>query len=189
MSNNSTYDRNKIIRKKCRAFDASEVKGLSFDMEDFNNKYPEGEFIIGDMILKFTMMGPEDTVWEGRNYNGKFIFNQNFPISPPEVKFIEKIHHPNIYSSGSVCISILHAGNDPMGEESNSERWTPVHTLASIIMSIVCIFHEPNLGSAANLDAAVAYQYNREELRKVINGELELHDVADKARNIRDNRS
>ena len=186
MSNNSTYDRNKVIRKKYKVFDANEVKGLSFDMDDFNEKYPEGQFITGIMELKFSMIGPDDTVWAGKNYTGVFKFNENFPMSPPEVKFIEKMYHPNIYSSGNVCISILHAGNDPMGEELNAERWTPVHTLASIIMSIICIFHDPNLYSPANIDASVTYQHSREGLRKVINGEMTMRDAYNEAVSIRD---
>ncbi|CAM8967080.1 unnamed protein product [Rhodiola kirilowii] len=56
-------------------------------------------------------------------------FPQNYPNSPPTVRFISEMWHPNVYPDGKVCISILHPpGDDPNGYELASERWTPVHT-------------------------------------------------------------
>lgn len=43
-----------------------------------------------------------------------------------------------VYSDGSVCISILHApGDDPMGYESSSERWSPVQSVEKILLSVI----------------------------------------------------
>jgi ubiquitin-protein ligase len=40
-----------------------------------------------------------------------------------------------VYESGEVCISILHPpGEDKWGYEKASERWTPVHTVESILL-------------------------------------------------------
>lgn len=85
-------------------------------------------------------------------------FPANYPNSPPSVKFISEMWHPNgkhriilyansyllivdlfitkthtsVYPDGRVCISILHApGDDPNGYELASEQWTPVHTVFS----------------------------------------------------------
>ena len=39
---------------------------------------------------------------------------------------------------GFVCISILHeAGDDKYGYESASERWLPVHTVETIMLSVI----------------------------------------------------
>ena len=47
-----------------------------------------------------------------------------------DLKFKSEIWHPNVYPDGRVCISILHdAGDDPMGYECASERWSPVQTV------------------------------------------------------------
>ena len=43
-------------------------------------------------------------------------FPQDFPINPPEMKFVTPMWHPNIYDDGRVCISILHKADDPMYE-------------------------------------------------------------------------
>lgn len=43
-----------------------------------------------------------------------------------------------VYTDGRVCISILHApGDDPMGYESSSERWSPVQSVEKILLSVV----------------------------------------------------
>jgi ubiquitin-conjugating enzyme E2 G1 len=62
--------------------------------------------------------------------------------------------HPNIHTDGKVCISILHAGDDPTGYESAAERWSPVHTVETIMISIISMLSSPNDESPANVDAA-----------------------------------
>lgn len=62
-------------------------------------------------------------------------FPKDYPLNPPELKFISTMWHPNIYPDGRVCISILHPpGDDPMNPyETAAERWSPVHTVESIV--------------------------------------------------------
>ena len=44
---------------------------------------------------------------------------------------------------GFVCISILHeAGDDKYGYESASERWLPVHTVETIMLSVISMLCE-----------------------------------------------
>jgi ubiquitin-protein ligase len=55
-----------------------------------------------------------------------------------------------------VCISILHEpGDDKYGYESASERWLPVHTVETILLSVISMLADPNYESPANVDAAV----------------------------------
>ncbi|KAL5078785.1 hypothetical protein RYX36_007206, partial [Vicia faba] len=76
-----------------------------------------------------TIIGPPDTLYEGRFFNAIMSFPSNYPNSPPSVKFTSEIWHPNVYPDGRVCISILHPpADDPNGYEFASVRWTPVHT-------------------------------------------------------------
>lgn len=49
---------------------------------------------------------------------------------PPTMKFIGDFWHPNVYTDGTVCISILHPpGEDKYGYEKPEERWLPVREL------------------------------------------------------------
>jgi ubiquitin-conjugating enzyme E2 G1 len=75
---------------------------------------------------------------------------------PPSLTFQNPIpFHPNIYDSGLLCISILHPPEDDMyGYESASERWSPVQTPETILLSVISLLHSPNDESPANVEAA-----------------------------------
>jgi ubiquitin-conjugating enzyme E2 G2 len=71
-------------------------------------------------------------------------------------------------SDGRVCISILHSpGDDPLGYESSSERWSPVQSVEKILLSVVSMLAEPNDESPANVDASKMWRENREEFNKI----------------------
>lgn len=59
-----------------------------------------------------------------------------------------------------MCISILHEpGDDKWGYEKASERWLPVHTVETILISVISMLADPNDESPANVDAAVSVPY------------------------------
>lgn len=80
---------------------------------------------------------------------------------PPTLKFQTKMLHPNVYTDGTVCISILHPpGTDQFNEmESADERWRPILGVESILISVLSMLMDdnPNLSSPANIDAAVSF--------------------------------
>lgn len=58
---------------------------------------------------------------------------------------------------GEVCVSILHApGEDQWGYEDAGERWLPVHTVETVLISVISLLSAdvPDLNSPANVDAA-----------------------------------
>ena len=58
--------------------------------------------------------------------------------------------------------SILHPpGNDPLGYESSSERWSPVQSIEKILLSVMSMLAEPNTESPANVDAAKMWREDR----------------------------
>ncbi|KAF3653559.1 Ubiquitin-conjugating enzyme E2 7 [Capsicum annuum] len=116
-----------------------------------------------------TIIGPPDTLYDGGFFNAIMSFPQNYPNSPPTVKFTSEMWHPNVYSDGKVCISILHPpGDDPNGYELASERWSPVHTVESIMLSIISMLSSPNDESPANVEAAKEWRDNRDEFKKKV---------------------
>lgn len=89
--------------------------------------------------------GPPDTPWEDGVFPATLTFPQDYPLSPPTLKFTCEMFHPNIYADGTVCISILHApGEDPFGYEGESERWSPVQSVEKILLSVVSLLAGPN---------------------------------------------
>lgn len=110
-----------------------------------------------DDIYKWAVMviGPPETFYEGGYFKAHLIFPKDYPNKPPKMKFVSEIWHPNIDKDGDVCISILHdPGEDKWGYERPSERWLPIHTVETILISVISMLADPNDESPANVDAA-----------------------------------
>jgi len=113
--------------------------------------------------------GPEGTPFEGGVFEAELKFPDDYPLKPPEMKFVDKIWHPNVYPDGKVCISILHPpGDDPNQYELASERWSPIQSVEKILISVMSLLAEPNDESPANLDAAKMWRENRPEYEKKV---------------------
>nr|P25868.1 RecName: Full=Ubiquitin-conjugating enzyme E2 7; AltName: Full=E2 ubiquitin-conjugating enzyme 7; AltName: Full=Ubiquitin carrier protein 7; AltName: Full=Ubiquitin-protein ligase 7 [Triticum aestivum] len=115
-----------------------------------------------------TIIGPPETLYDGGYFNAIMSFPQNYPNSPPTVRFTSEMWHPNVYPDGRVCISIHPPGDDPNGYELASERWTPVHTVESIVLSIISMLSSPNDESPANIEAAKDWREKQDEFKKKV---------------------
>lgn len=74
-----------------------------------------------------------------------------------------------VYSDGTVCISILHEpGEDRFGYEKAEERWLPVHTVSTIMLSVMSMIASPNTDSPANLEAAKELREQPEIFKKKV---------------------
>ncbi|KAB2621106.1 ubiquitin-conjugating enzyme E2 7 [Pyrus ussuriensis x Pyrus communis] len=130
-----------LLQKQLKDLCKNPVDGFSAGLVDENNIFE----------WSVTIIGPPDTLY------------------PPTVKFTSEIWHPNVYTDGRVCISILHPpGEDPNGYELASERWTPVHTVESIVLSIISMLSSPNDESPANVEAAKEWRDRREDFKKKV---------------------
>ncbi|KAL8287592.1 hypothetical protein RQP46_003450 [Phenoliferia psychrophenolica] len=113
--------------------------------------------------------GPSETPFEGGVFEAELKFPRDYPLSPPKMKFNPPLFHPNIYASGDVCISILHApGDDPNAYESSNERWSPVQSVEKILLSVISMLAEPNIESGANIDACKVFRDNREQYDEIV---------------------
>lgn len=108
-------------------------------------------------------LGPDSTCYEDGVFSARITFPTDYPLSPPKMQFTCEMFHPNVYPDGRVCISILHApGEDPLGYESISERWSPVQSVEKVLLSVVSMLAEPNDESGANVDAAKMWRQDRQ---------------------------
>ncbi|KAI1382686.1 ubiquitin-conjugating enzyme E2 [Hypoxylon trugodes] len=110
------------------------------------------------------MINDDCKYYGGAYFRAIMYFPPEYPHLPPRIVFQNPVpFHPNIYPSGDLCISILHApGDDMYGYESAAERWSPVQTPETILLSVLSLFNEPNDESAANLDAAKLLRAEKE---------------------------
>ncbi|KAH6570581.1 hypothetical protein BASA50_004787 [Batrachochytrium salamandrivorans] len=119
--------------------------------------------------------GPEDTPYAGGVFTAILTFPKDYPLSPPVMKFTCPMYHPNIYSDGTVCISILHApGDDPNMYEHASERWSPVQSVEKILLSVVSMLAEPNDESGAHIDASKMWRDDRNQFNDIVKETVRL---------------
>lgn len=115
------------------------------------------------------IIGPQDTLYEGGFFKAQLVFPKEYPQRPPKMKFITEIWHPNIEKNGDVCISILHEpGDDKWGYEKAEERWLPIHTVETILLSVISMLADPNDSSPANVDAAKQWREDRAAFKKKV---------------------
>lgn len=98
---------------------------------------------------------PTDISNAGGNFRCYLTFPKEYPHLPPSLVFKTPIpFHPNVYEDGRLCISILHPPeDDQFGYESAAERWSPVQTPETILVSVISLLHSPNDESPANVEA------------------------------------
>jgi len=146
-----------LLGRQLKDLNKNPVEGFSAGLIDDNNVY-KWEILI---------IGPADTYYEGGFFKAHLTFPKEYPQKPPKLKFISEMWHPNIDKSGDVCISILHEpGEDKYGYEKPEERWLPIHTVETIMVSVISMLADPNDESPANLDAAKDWRENKPEFKK-----------------------
>jgi len=83
-------------------------------------------------------------------------FSEDYPTKPPRCQFTPVIFHPNVYPSGTVCLSIL---NEDKG-------WRPALTVKQLLLGIQDLLDEPNELDPAQADPFKLFRDDKEEYRR-----------------------
>eukprot|EP00357_Protocruzia_adherens_P029947 CAMPEP_0115008146 /NCGR_PEP_ID=MMETSP0216-20121206/21708_1 /TAXON_ID=223996 /ORGANISM="Protocruzia adherens, Strain Boccale" /LENGTH=152 /DNA_ID=CAMNT_0002375437 /DNA_START=67 /DNA_END=525 /DNA_ORIENTATION=- len=107
-------------------------------------------------IMKWqaVIFGPEDSPWEGGTFQLTLEFTEDYPNKSPQVRFLTKMFHPNVYNDGQICLDIL------------QNQWSPIYDISAILTSIQSLLCDPNPKSPANSEAAKLYVDNRREYER-----------------------
>ncbi|RVD80282.1 uncharacterized protein DFL_008183 [Arthrobotrys flagrans] len=95
--------------------------------------------------------GKEKTLWEGGLFKLEMVFPEEYPTKPPKCKFVPPLFHPNVYPSGTVCLSIL----------NEDEGWKPAITIKQILLGIQDLLDDPNPESPAQAEAYNLFKKDR----------------------------
>ncbi|KAK2681305.1 hypothetical protein RAB80_003098 [Fusarium oxysporum f. sp. vasinfectum] len=95
--------------------------------------------------------GKENTIWSG----GLFKLTIAFPDAP-QANLFPPLFHPNVYPSGTVCLSIL----------NEEEAWKPAITVKQILLGIQDLLNDPNPESPAQAEAYNLFKRDRAEYEK-----------------------
>ncbi|OWM70851.1 hypothetical protein CDL15_Pgr014524 [Punica granatum] len=94
------------------------------------------------MVWHCIIPGKAGTDWEGGYFPLTLHFTEDYPSKPPKCKFPQGFFHPNVYPSGTVCLSIL---NEDSG-------WRPAITVKQILVGIQDLLDQPNPADPAQTD-------------------------------------
>ena len=100
-------------------------------------------------IWQATIMGPTETCYEGGVFFLDIKFPKEYPVKPPKVYFVTKIYHPNINSSGAICLDIL------------KDQWSPALTISKVLLSICSLLSDPNPDDPLVPEIAKLYKTNK----------------------------
>ncbi|EGS21663.1 ubiquitin conjugating enzyme-like protein [Thermochaetoides thermophila DSM 1495] len=145
-----------LLRRQLKQMQtASDLPGISCGLVNDNNIF-EWEVML--------MISDDCKYYGGGNFRAHLTFPPEYPLMPPKLVFQAPVpFHPNIYPNGELCISILHPPEeDKFGYELASERWSPVQTPETILLSVLSLFEDPNDESPANVEAARLLREERE---------------------------
>uniref|UniRef100_A0AAQ5ZJG2 SUMO-conjugating enzyme UBC9 n=1 Tax=Amphiprion ocellaris TaxID=80972 RepID=A0AAQ5ZJG2_AMPOC len=91
---------------------------------------------------------------KGVSYHVAQLATVVYGTGPPT--FEPPIFHPNVYPSGTVCLSILEEDKD----------WRPAITIKQILLGIQELLNEPNIQDPAQAEAYTIYCQNRMDYEK-----------------------
>lgn len=96
-----------------------------------------------------TIMGPEDSPYQGGIFFLSIYFPSDYPFKPPKVQFITRIYHPNINSNGSIWLDIL------------KDQWSPALTISKVLLSISSLLTDANPDDPLVPEIAHQYKTNK----------------------------
>ncbi|KAH6635050.1 ubiquitin-conjugating enzyme E2 [Chaetomium sp. MPI-SDFR-AT-0129] len=152
----STLAAGSLLKRQLKQMQsAKDLPGISCGLVSDSNIF------VWEVML---MINDDCKYYGGGNFRAHLTFPPTYPLMPPEMTFKDPIpFHPNIYANGNLCISILHPPEeDRYGYEQASERWSPVQTPETILISVISLFEDPNEDSPANVEAARLLREERE---------------------------
>ncbi|XP_052785663.1 ubiquitin-conjugating enzyme E2 D2B-like [Mya arenaria] len=101
-----------------------------------------------------SIMGPENSPYEGGQFDLRIDFTVDYPLKPPKVWFLTKIFHPNVEADGKICADFL------VG------HWKPSLSISYMLMAICSLMLSPNMDNPAVQEIADLYMKDKDEFEK-----------------------
>jgi len=133
----------KRIIKESERLVKEPVQGISATPHEDNLRY-----------FDVTIDGPSQSPYEGGVFKLELFLPDDYPMTPPKVRFLTKIYHPNIDRLGRICLDVL------------KSNWSPALQIRTILLSIQALLGAPNPDDPLANDVAQAW---KEDQSKAIN--------------------
>ena len=123
-------DPSKRIVKEVEEIRRDVSSGVKVEVDESNSKHLVG-----------SINGPEDTPYHKGLFKVDIVIPGDYPFTPPKMKFLTKIWHPNVSIEGDVELAIL-------------KRWNEMNTLRNMLLELVDLFKWPDLKHVVNHESA-----------------------------------
>lgn len=141
--------RDKLLVKEVQEMESTLPTGCKVKFDDPN--------ALHDFCLSIV---PDEGIWMGGKFRFHIHVSEEYNITPPQVKCLTRLWHPNISEEGEVCLSILRQNSiDGMG-------WAPTRRLRDVIWGLNSLFTDLlNFDDPLNIAAAEHYQRDKDAFR------------------------
>ncbi|KAJ5708582.1 Ubiquitin carrier protein [Penicillium malachiteum] len=111
----------KRIIKETERLMAEPVPGINAVPHEDNLRY-----------FDVSIHGPAQSPYEGGIFRLELFLPDDYPMTPPKIRFLTKIYHPNIDRLGRICLDVL------------KNNWSPALQIRTILLSIQALLGAPN---------------------------------------------
>ncbi|EAY22942.1 Ubiquitin-conjugating enzyme family protein [Trichomonas vaginalis G3] len=135
------------------------ARRIASDYKLITTQPPDGVRLISQKSLlewEVEIDGPKETIWENGHFRLTVNFPSEYPFKAPSVKFITKIYHPNISSTGGICLDLL------------IDKWLPSYNVASLLVSIRSFLDDPNPEHGLNSEALEMFRNNKDGYKRTV---------------------
>ncbi|CAH1117305.1 unnamed protein product [Phaedon cochleariae] len=127
---------------------------LSRELAKITNSPPQGICVFqkDDKLqhLEANITGPEETPYKGGVFTLEIMVPEKYPFSPPSIRFITKIYHPNIDDNGRICLDLI--------KMPPSGSWKPTIGLEGLLIAVRMLMEYPNPDDPLMADIAEEYK-------------------------------
>ncbi|KAK6496288.1 hypothetical protein TWF481_002313 [Arthrobotrys musiformis] len=137
-----------------------------------DNPHPSYEVFVSDTNMgfwKIFMQGPSESAYESGAFVVYLDMGEDYPLFPPEARFLTEILHPNINKHGKVCHSILDLLNlfykQETGDTSNVQ----------VLNTIWGLLSTPEISDPVNTVVTLDYHWDEVAFRDRVKKHIEIH--------------
>lgn len=109
-------------------------------------------------VWNVRILGPHNSPYKEGTFNLEVCIPSNYPFSPPALKFITKVFHPNIDDNGRICMDLL--------KMPPSGNWRPTIGIEGLLIAVRTLLENPNPRDPLMVDTAALFEQDREAFNK-----------------------
>ncbi|XP_037711070.1 uncharacterized protein LOC119548058 [Drosophila subpulchrella] len=138
--------RNNFLRGEANLLNSYDSEGISAIPLDRQNNYWQA-----------TILGPPGSPYEGGKFFLFIFFPERYPMTPPTVRFLTKILHPNVSRHGDVGIDIF-----------QKQNWSLALNVAKVLLSVQSLLTDPYTDVCMEPEVGYIYEHERERFEQLV---------------------